>query len=147
MTTDPVAAYLAKLPADRRDAIARVRDVVNEHLPDGYEEGIQYGGITWFVPPTVLPKTYNGQPLALCTLVSQKSGMALHMMPIYGDEKLRAWFEAAYKKSGKKLDMGKACLRFKSLDALALDVIGKTIAKVPMKKYVAAYHAARQSKR
>ncbi len=142
MTSTP-EQYLAKLPDDRREALSRVRDVVNANLPPGYEEGIQYGAITWFVPKSRLAETYNGQPLALATLASQKSHMALYMMCVYGDSKLRSWFEAAYKKAGKKLDMGKACVRFKSLDALPLDVIGQAIAKVPVDAYVATYEKSR----
>ena len=93
-----VDEYLAGLPEDRRAAVARVREVVNANLPPGYEEGFQYGGITWFVPKTRLAETYHGQPLALAALTSTKSHMALHMMSIYGDTKLRAWLEAAYQK-------------------------------------------------
>ena len=98
--------YIDSLPEDRRIAIRCVRELVNSRLPAGYEEGMQYGAISWFVPFTTLAETYNNQPLALCSLASQKSHMALYMMSVYGDAKLRKWFEAAYKKSGKKLDMG-----------------------------------------
>ena len=114
-----VDAYLAKLPADRRTALARVRDVVNASLPAGYEEGIQYGGITWFVPTSRLAETYNGQPLALATLASQKSHMALYLMSIYGDTKLRAWFVAAYARAGKKADLGSESWSRASADKIA----------------------------
>jgi hypothetical protein len=135
--------YLASLPAERRAAIARVRSVVNARLPRGYEETMQYGAITWIVPASRLAETYNGQPLALACLASQKQHMALYLMSIYGDARLATWFKAAYKASGKKLDMGKSCVRFKALDALPLDVIGDAIAKVAVDDYVARYHAAR----
>lgn len=143
MTT--VDEYLASLPADRRDAISKIRDTVNANLPTGYEEGIQYGMISWFVPESVLPakSVYNGQPLSVVGLGSQKNHMALYMMCVYGDQRLRTWFELAYKKSGKKLDMGKACVRFKSLDALPLDVIGEAVSKVSVDNYVAAYRQIR----
>ena len=132
-----VQRYLASLPADRRAAIGRVRDAINARLPPGYEETIQYGMISWIVPPSRLAATYNGQPLALATLGSKKQYMALYLMSVYGQTALGAWFRDAYRATGKKLDMGKACVRFKTLDALALDVVGEAIARVPIDAYVA----------
>ena len=140
MTTS-VAAYLKKLPADRRAALSSVRDAVNAKLPAGYIETIQYGMIAWVVPESALParEVYNKQPLALAMLASQKTGMVVHLPVLYGSETERAWFEKAYAKSGKKLDMGKGCVRFKSLDALAVDVVAQSIARMPVAKYVKAY--------
>lgn len=138
-----VDGYLAKLPADRRAAIARVRDVVNENLPAGFEEGLQYGMISWYVPLSRFPETYNGQPLAVASLASQKSHMALYLMSVYGSPELEAWLRAAFAKAGKKLDMGKSCVRFKSLDALPLGVIGETIRRVPVEAFLGRYEAAR----
>jgi hypothetical protein len=137
--------YLAQLPDDRRDAIAKVRDVINANLPPGYEEKLQYGMIAWCVPESVLPAkdVYNKQPLALASLGSQKNHMAVYLMSVYGDENLRSWFETAYKQSGKKLDMGKSCVRFRSLDALPLEVIGEAVSKVPVEKYVDVYRQAK----
>src|SRR5215218_2510883 len=110
-----IESYLSTLPADRRDALAKVRSVINDHLPTGYEERLQYGMIAWCVPESVLPaeKVYNKQPLAYVALGSQKTHMAVYMMGIYGDMELRAWFEKAYKATGKKFDVGKSCVRFK----------------------------------
>ncbi len=142
MTTN-VDDYIDSLPEDRRIAIRAVREAVNAKLPAGYEEGIVYNMISWFVPFTRLAETYNGQPLCLASLGAQKSHMALYLMCIYGDGKLRQWFEKAFKASGKKLDMGKACVRFKTLDALPLDVIGEAISKVSVDAYVEAYEKAR----
>jgi uncharacterized protein YdhG (YjbR/CyaY superfamily) len=137
--------YLARLPADRRDALARVRDVINANVQPGYEERLQYGMISWCVPESVLPAkdVYNKQPLCLAGLGSQKHHMAVYLMCVYSDPKERAWFEAAYKKSGKKLDMGQSCVRFKSIDALPLDVIGEAMSRVSVDKYVAAYRKIR----
>jgi hypothetical protein len=142
-----VDQYLDKLPADRRDAIARVRAVINANLPIGYEETIQYGMISWIVPESLLPAkdVYNKQPLCLTSLGSQKNHMAVYLLHVYGDQALRTWFERAYKESGKKLDMGKSCLRFKSLDALPLEVIGEAMSKVTVDRYVAAYRAIRSA--
>ena len=139
-----VDGYLAKLPADRKAALARVRDVVNANLPAGYEEALQYGMIAWIVPSSRLAKTYNGQPLALACLGSAKNNMVLHLMNVYGDTKLRSWFETAYKATGKKLDMGKGCLRFKTLDALPLDVVGELMTKVSVDRYVEVYEESRK---
>jgi hypothetical protein len=142
---DGIDGYLARLPADRRDAIATVRAVINDHLPMGYEERVQYGMIAWVVPASVLPaaQVYNKQPLAYVALASQKSHMAVYMMGIYGDDKLRAWFEKAYKATGKKFDVGKSCVRFKSLDALPLEVLGDAVSRISVQKFVDSYHAIR----
>jgi hypothetical protein len=142
-TASTIDQYLASLPEDRRAAIARVRGVVNARLPRGYEETVQYGMISWIVPSSRLAETYNGQPLALACLGSQKQYMTLYLMTVYGDPQLATWFKSAYKASGKKLDMGKSCVRFKALDALPLDVIGDAISKVSVDAYVARYHASR----
>jgi len=138
-----VEQYLAALPADRRTAIARVREVVNAGLPAGYEETMQYGMISWIVPRARLAETYNGQPLAVASLASQKQHMALYLMTVYGESKLARWFKTAYAAAGKKLDMGKSCVRFKTLDALPLDVIGEAVSKVSVDDYVALYEASR----
>jgi Domain of unknown function (DU1801) len=140
-----VEGYLADLPADRRAAIGAVRDAINARLPAGYVETIQYGMIAWIVPESVLPAAdvYNGQPLCLASLGAQKSHMALYLNGVYGAPEERAWFEAAFKRTGKKLDMGKACVRFKTLDALPLDVIAEAMSRVSVDRYVAAYHAIR----
>jgi len=144
MTVDD---YIDSLPEERRIAIRAVREAVNSRLPPGYEEGIVYDMISWFVPWTRLAETYNNQPLCVASLGAQKGHMALYMMSVYGDDKLRAWFEKAYKASGKKLDMGKGCLRFKTLDHLPLGVIGETIGKVSVDSYVAAYEKARAGRK
>src|ERR1041385_4733790 len=139
-----VNEYVASLPDDRRAAISAVRDVILNRLPQGYEEGMQYGMIGYFVPHSLFPQGYHcdpKQPLNYATLGSQKNHMALYLMCVYGNAAQREWFEQAYKASGKKLDMGKACLRFKKLDDLPLDVIGQAIARTPVDKYIAAYLA------
>ncbi len=140
-----VEAYLAALPPDRREAIEAVRREINRCLPEGYEEGIQYGMIGWYVPHRLFPAGYHcdpKQPLPFASLASQKGHMSLHLMCVYGSDELRAWFEAAWAKAGKKLDMGKSCVRFRKLDDLALDVIGQAVARVPVDAYVKHYEAA-----
>ena len=125
-----VDAYLAELPDDRRAAIEAVRKVILDNLDEGYEEGIQYGMIGYYVPHRLYPAGYHcdpKQPLPFASLGSQKNHMALYLMCIYGEASLRSWFEKEWSKAGKKLDMGKSCVRFKKLDDLALDVIGAAI--------------------
>jgi hypothetical protein len=141
---ETVDAYLASLPDDRRAAIAAVRAVILENLPEGYEEGIQYGMIGYYVPHAIHPAGYHAnpkEPLPFVSLASQKSHMALYLMCVGGDADVQRWFEGEYRKSGKKLDMGKACVRFKKLDDLPLDLVGRTVARVPVAAYVARVEA------
>jgi uncharacterized protein YdhG (YjbR/CyaY superfamily) len=141
-----VSEYLAALPADRRATLSAVRKAINENLPKGYEEGIQFGMIGWYVPLSLYPAGYGENkkvPLPLVALASQKSGMVLHFLCFYGHPTLSTWFTSEYKKSGKKLDMGKGCVRFNKLDDLALDVVGRTVARVPVEEHIANYKAAR----
>src|SRR3954462_6891780 len=142
-----VTEYLAALPADHREALNEVRKGINRALPNGYEEGIQFGMMSWFVPLSTYPAGYGGNPkvqLPLISLASKKAYMALHMICFYGQPALREWFVAQYAKSGKKLDMGQGCLRFKTLPELALDVVEKTIARLPVEDYIAGYQAMRE---
>lgn len=139
-----VKQYLDELPPDRRAVVRAVRQLIRRNLPKGYVEAIGWGVITYHVPLSVLPDTYNGQPLCYAALAAQKNYYALYLMTVYGDTARNKAFKDAFKKGGKKLDMGKACVRFKSLDDLPLDAIGREIASVPMKAYVARYLASRK---
>jgi hypothetical protein len=148
MPASTVTEYLAALPADRREALNEVRRGINRALPPGYKEGIQFGMISWFVPLSTYPAGYGGNkkvPLPLISVASQKSYMALHMICFYGQQALRDWFTAQYGKSGRKLDMGQGCLRFKTLPALALDVVESTVARLPVEDYTAGYQAMRDA--
>jgi len=136
--------YLDSLPEDRRKAIRKVRAAVNKGLPKGYKEGIQYGFIGWFVPHSVFPDGYHcdpTQPVPFACLASQKNYMSLYLMCIYGDEGHRAWFEKEWKKTGKKLSMGKACVRFTDVNDVPLGLITKAVARVPVKKFLAHYES------
>jgi hypothetical protein len=137
--------YLARLPDDRRDAIAQVVDVVRDNLPAGYEEGMQYGMIAWYVPLSSLPATYNGQPLGLAAVANQKHYMSLYLNSVYGDADTEAWFRQAFAATGRRLDMGKSCVRFRRIADLPLEVIGQTIARADLDPFVARYLAARGS--
>jgi hypothetical protein len=140
-----VEEYLSSLPADRRVAIEAVRKVVRANLDPDYEEGMQYGMIGYFVPHRVFPAGYHcdpKQPLPFAALGSQKNYMSLYLMCVYGHQPLADSFREAWAKTGKKLDMGKSCVRFKKVEDLALDVIGAAIKRVPVKKYLEHYEAA-----
>lgn len=141
-----VKDYLAGLPADRREAIAAVRGAILKNLDKDYEEGMQYGMIGYYVPHRIFPAGYHcdpRQPLFFAGLGSQKNHMAIYLMCVYGHEPTQKWFREAWAKAGKKLDMGKACVRFKKLDDVALDVIGEVIRRVPVKKYIEHYETLR----
>lgn len=143
MTSDAktVDEYLASLPEDRRRSLSIVRQILLEHLPEGYEEGMLYGMIGYYVPHSIFPDGYHcypTKPLMYVNLGSQKNHMALYLMCTYGDPVRKAQFVEDYIASGKKLDMGKACLRFKKAEDLALDVIAEVI-KVPVETYLAGY--------
>jgi hypothetical protein len=140
-----VAEYIAGLPPDRRAAIEAVRAVILKNLDKVFEEGMQYGMIGYYVPHSIYPAGYHcdpKQPLPFAGLASQKNHMAVYLMCTYIDQKNDEWFRKEWAKSGKKLDMGKSCIRFKKLDDVPLDVIGKAIARVPAKKYIATMQAA-----
>jgi hypothetical protein len=139
-----VAEYLAALPADRRAALEAVRAVIRKNLPKGYEEGMQYGMIGYYVPHSVYPAGYHcdpRQPLPFASIASQKNHMALYLMCVYGNSAHAAWFRQAWTAAGKKLDMGKSCVRFKKLDDVPLDVVGQAIKRVPVKELIAQYEA------
>lgn len=137
--------YLASLPEDRRDALNAVRKVIHKNLDKKFKEEMQYGMIGYNVPLSVYPKGYHctpNTPLPYAGLASQKNAMSLYLMAIYGDTALSEWFIAEWAKTGKKLDMGKACIRFKKVEDLALDVIAQAIKKVPVKTYIANIEVA-----
>ena len=140
-----VEQYLASLPDDRRAALETVRAVIRKNLDADYEEGMQYGMIGYYVPHRVFPPGYHcdpKQPLSFAGLASQKNHMAVYLMCVYGNGTEKDWFAKAWKKTGKKLDMGKSCVRFRRIDDVALDVIGEAIKRVPAKKYIADYEAS-----
>jgi len=141
-----VAGYLKLLPPEQRKSLAAVRKVVRENLPRGYKEEIGWGAITYAIPLRDYPNTYNGQPLCIAALTAGKHRCSLHLMAAYGDSDTRQWLEEQFRKSGKKLDMGKACIHFKAPDDLPLDAIAKVIAKVTPEKYIARYEASRKSR-
>mgnify|MGYP002623941435 CR=1 FL=1 len=139
-----VAEYLRSLPADRREAVEAVREVILENLDAGFEEGIGYGMLSYHVPHSVYPAGYHcdpKQPLPYAALASQKNYLSLYMMGIYTEPDDAKWFEQAWRASGKRLDMGKCCVRFKRLDDVPLDVVAEAFRRMPARRYIACYEA------
>jgi len=146
-----VREYLEGLPAGRRGVVQAVREVILKNKDKDLAEGMQYGMIGYYVPHSLYPAGYHvdpKQPLGFAHLAAQKNHFALYMMPLYagsdgkGKSGVNAWFVKEWAKTGKKLDMGKSCIRFKRLEDLALDVIGQAFARITVKKYVAQVEAA-----
>ncbi len=139
-----VADYLASLPPERRAVVAKVRDLVNANLPAGYAETMAFGMIGWGVPLARYPNTYNRRPLGYVALAAQKNGYSLYLMGVYAIAEQERALRAAAAAAGKKLDMGKSCLRFKKPEDLPLQAIGELIAGVGVDDYIAAYEASRE---
>ena len=137
-----VDEYLTELPVDRRAAIAAVRTVILDNLPDGYVESMNWGMIAYEVPLERYPDTYNKQPLAFAALASQKNYMAVYLTGIYISDAARREFEEAYRATGKRFDVGKSCVRFRKLDDLPLDLIGETVASLPVERLIARVEEA-----
>jgi hypothetical protein len=135
--------YLAQLPSNRRKAISTLRGIILKSLPKGYKERTLWGMICYVIPLERYPGTYNNQPLCLAALASQKNYMSLYLMNVYGNKGLEKWFKDEWKKSGKKLNMGKSCVRFKSLNDLPLNLIAQVISKTPVDTYISIYESSR----
>ena len=114
-----------------------------ENLPSGYEETFQHGMLAYVISLAAYPVTYNKLPLLYAALASQKNYMSVHLMRIYGSPEKKVWFVDRYQASGKKLDMGKSCVRFKNLDSLPVELIGEAIARTPMAEFIRIYEASR----
>jgi hypothetical protein len=140
-----VADYLDALPPDRKAALSAIRSVILKNLDEDIEEGMSYGMIGYAVPHRVFPAGYHcdpKQPLPYGGLASQKNHMSLYLMSLYAGGAHERWFADAWKKTGRKLDMGKCCIRFRKLDDVPLDVVAEAIRRVPAKAYVAHYEAS-----
>ncbi len=137
-------AYIAELPPERRELVQRIRDIVNANLPEGYVERMSWGMIGWELPLERYPDTYNGQPLVYAGLAAQKSHTALYLNCVYASQERTGRMTEAWAAAGKKLDMGKSCLRFKRADQLAEDVLAETIRSVPVDEFIREYEAGRQ---
>jgi hypothetical protein len=135
--------YISELPPDRAEVVKKVRDVILANLPAGYEESMMWGMITYSIPLVRYPETYNGQPLAYLALAAQKNHFSLYLTCLYSDPAESEWLRSEFQRAGKKLDMGKSCVRFKKLEDLPLHVIGQAVALTPPDLYLRRYEAAR----
>jgi hypothetical protein len=138
-----VAAYLQELPPDRRATIRTVRDVILKNLPDGLVETIGWGMISYVIPAEKSPKTYNGQPMMLAALASEKNYCSLHLMSLYMSAEREGWLRDRFARAGKTLKMGKACIRFATPDDLELDAIGEIVKRSTPERFLEAFAAAR----
>jgi uncharacterized protein YdhG (YjbR/CyaY superfamily) len=146
-----VSEYLASLDEERRIAIEAIRNEVLQSLPEGYEEGMQYGAIGYYVPHSIYPPGYHcdkTQPVPFLGIASQKNHIGVYAFCIYIDDATMTWFVEEFKKTGKKLDMGKACIRFKRLADIPLELIGQLVARIPVDEFLRVYKTGiPQSKR
>lgn len=145
-----VNQYLAAQTPETRKALQAVRQVILKNLDKGFEEGIQYGAIGYYVPHRLYPEGYYcdpSQPLPWGGIAARKGYMTLGFMGLHWHPDGDGWFRQAWKKTGKKLDMGVACIRFKEVEDLPLDLIGKTVKKLTVKKFIADYLTATEGQR
>lgn len=136
-----VEAYIESLPSKRRELVEAIRSLITDNLPEGYAEGIEYGMIAYYVPLSEYPKTYNGQPLGYISIASNKDYVSVYLMSVYGENGEE--FRRQYKKTGKKLDMGKSCVRFTSLEGIPTKLLAETVAKYTPKQFIELYESTR----
>ncbi len=139
MSATTIDEYLAALPEDRRAAVAAVRATILENLAEGYEEGISHDSISYYVPHSICPDGYHcdpAQPVPFADISGTHAKLRLDMFCLYVDREAKQRFVDAWKETGHKLDMGASCVRFKKLEDLALDVVGQTIASIPVTDFL-----------
>ncbi|MCJ8166641.1 DUF1801 domain-containing protein [Pontibacter sp. E15-1] len=137
--------YVAQLPEDRAHAISKLREVIQEHIPDGFVETMSYGMIGYVVPHAVYPNGYHCDPklpLPFMSIASQKNFIAVYHMGLYADKSLLEWFTEAYTRHcTTKLDMGKSCIRFKKPEAVPYILIGELAGKITAEEWIGMYEA------
>ena len=138
--------YINSLPEERKIYIEKLRSVIQKNLPKGFEEGMNYGMMGYYVPHTIYPKGYHckpSDPLPFMGFASQKNSINFYHMGIYANKDLYDWFVAEYPKySTRKLDMGKSCIRFKKFDEIPFDLIGELVTKISVEDWIATYESA-----
>lgn len=141
-----IAEYLEGLSPERRAVMDQLRNVINQHLPKGFQEVISYGMIGWVVPHSLYPSGYHCDPklpLPFLSIASQKNFVALYHMGMYSDPALLNWFTAEYPKHCKtKLDMGKSCVRLKKMEDIPYQLIGELASKVTVDQWIETYEKA-----
>lgn len=149
-TATSVEQYLAELPDERRPIISKLRAIILENLPPGFEEQMSYGMIGYVVPFSKYPLGYHctpNLPLPFMNIASQKNFIALYHMSLYADEKLHKWFTDEFAKTGWKLDMGKACIRFKNPEKIPYQLIAELCKKITVDDWVNFYKKNWDTKR
>ena len=138
--------YINSLPEERKIYIEKLRSVIQKNLPKGFEEGMNYGMMGYYVPHTIYPKGYHckpSDPLPFMGFASQKNSINFYHMGIYANKDLYDWFVAEYPKySTRKLDMGKSCIRFKKFEEIPFDLIGELVTKISVEDWIATYESA-----
>jgi uncharacterized protein YdhG (YjbR/CyaY superfamily) len=138
--------YVEQLPEDRKQAVQKIRAVIKKNLPKGFEEGINYKMLGFYVPRSKFPEGYHCDPklpLPFINLASQKNSVNLYHMGIYAKKELLDWFVKEYTKYCKyKLDMGKSCIRFKKMDDIPFDLIGELASKITVNEWINTYNSA-----
>ena len=142
-----VDSYLAELTPERSKDVAKLRELCLNHLPAGLEEAMNWGMISYQVPFSTVEQTYNNQPLLYAAIASQKQYISLYLMSIYAFDEAREKFESDWRESGMKLNVGKACIRFRNLDSAPLDVIQRALGQVTVEEYVSRSLEVRGSAR
>ncbi len=145
MSITTPAAHLAGLPDARRPMVDAIREVINHNVPEGLEEGIHYGMLSWGVPHSIYPDGYHCSPdlpVPYVSLANQKGNVSLYLFCLYVDEDLPTWFAEQVKARGMRLDMGKSCVRFKRMEHIPLDLIGETLQRMPLDRFLARYTAS-----
>jgi len=137
--------YIDQLPEDRQEPMRKLRAIINDNIPAGFEEAMSYGMIGYVVPHSVYPAGYHCDtklPLPFMNIASQKNFIALYHMGIYAQPALMEWFVAEYPKHNtRKLDMGKSCIRFKKMEEIPYDLITELVQKMSMEEWIELYEA------
>jgi uncharacterized protein YdhG (YjbR/CyaY superfamily) len=142
-SAETVEEYLNELPAEKRKVVKKLRDVILENLPEGYEETMNWGMISYEVPLARYPDTYNNKPLMFAAVAAQKNYFSLYLTPVYQSSEREKWLREQYEKEGLKIDMGKSCLRFKSIEDIPLSAIGELISEVSVEEFIELYEESR----
>ena len=138
-----VEEYIDQVPEERSAAFDRLRKVVLDNIPTGFEECINYKMPGYVVPHSTYPSGYHCSPelpLPFASIANQKGFIALYHMGIYASPELYDWFVTEYPKHAKyKLNMGKSCIRFKKMDDIPFDLIAELMTKMTVEDWITVY--------
>ncbi|HMA59535.1 MAG TPA: DUF1801 domain-containing protein [Halanaerobiales bacterium] len=143
-SAETVKEYLNELPEGKREVVKKLRQIVSDNLPNGYQERMNWGMISYEVPLTKYPSTYNKKPLLFAAISAQKNYFSLYLTPVYQSKELEKELKREYKKADLKVNMGKSCLRFKKLSELPLEFIGELISRIEVEDFIRIYEESRK---